>query len=176
MAPEQLRDARTVDARADIWGMGVALYELLTGRLPFPAENVADLFVAILESEPVPIQSLRKDAPPALDGVVRRCLTREPDDRFPDVAAFAEALVPFGPPGSDGAAQRIRHTMQSAAGASARGARSTQSRGRRARRVAALVATASLLAVAAAGLASELIPAPSGASEHSQPSATGRAP
>jgi serine/threonine protein kinase len=59
MAPEQLRDAKSVDPRADIWAIGVVLYELLTGRLPFVAANIADLCVAILERSPPPVCARR---------------------------------------------------------------------------------------------------------------------
>jgi serine/threonine-protein kinase len=174
MAPEQLRDARTVDARADIWGMGVALYELLTGRLPFRADNVADLFVAILESELEPVRSLRKDAPAALDDVVSRCLARDPDQRFRDVGALADALAPFAPPGDDAAARRIHHTLQAAAGSPADGRRPARVRRRRLRTVVTLVTMACLAAVAAASVASELRPNPTGTSGRSPPSATAK--
>jgi serine/threonine-protein kinase len=74
MAPEQLRNAKTVDSRADVWSVGVVLYELLTCRVPFHADNVAELFVAILEHTPAPARSLRSDLPAQLEHVVMRCL------------------------------------------------------------------------------------------------------
>jgi serine/threonine-protein kinase len=149
MAPEQLRDARTVDARADIWALGVVLYELVTGALPFNATNVADLCVAILEHSPLSVRSRRRDAPPELDDVIRRCLRREPENRFPDVAALAEALVGFGPPGSDAAAERIRTILRTPLRASRRGEPSKRSRKRRVRALAVVAATVSLGAIAA---------------------------
>jgi serine/threonine-protein kinase len=150
MAPEQLRDARTVDARADIWALGVVLYELVTGELPFRASNVADLFVAILEHEIEPLRSHRRDSPPALDDVIRRCLERDPDKRFPDAAALAGALVPFAPPGADGAAKRIRCVLETRMPAVAPDRDSARSRRRRARAWAAVAATVSLGAILAA--------------------------
>jgi serine/threonine-protein kinase len=112
MAPEQLRDARTVDVRADIWAMGIVLYELLSGDVPFRGTNVADLCVAVLEHQAAPLGSHRRDVPDALDGVVRRCLARDPGERFADVAALAEALLPFAPAGADAAVARIRHLLR----------------------------------------------------------------
>jgi serine/threonine-protein kinase len=148
MAPEQLRDARTVDARADIWAIGIILYELLAGEVPFRAANVADLCVAIHKHEFVPVGSDRPDVPAALDDVVRRCLALDADARFPDVASLAEALVPFAPAGADVAAERIRYVLRSAASRLPQGA--AKERLRRPLRAAAAVAvTASLVAVAA---------------------------
>ncbi len=172
MAPEQLRDARTVDARADVWAIGVVLYELLAGELPFRAANVADMCVAILEHDLVPLRSLRRDVPDGLEQVILRCLARDPGERFPDVASLAKALVPFAPPGTDTAAERIRHVLQSTAGPAADLARSQLSRRRRFRTVA-LVATAGLAATAATCLAnSSLVPLPEWARERTHHAAT----
>ncbi len=114
MAPEQLRSAKSVDARADIWALGVVLYELLTGRLPFRGDYVAVVFVAGLEHTPPAPRTLRADVPEALERVVLRCLAREVDHRFQSVAELAEALAPFA--GSDAcfSVQRIRTIMESA--------------------------------------------------------------
>jgi serine/threonine-protein kinase len=158
MAPEQLRDARTVDARADIWALGVVLYELVTGALPFNASNMADLCVAILERSPTSVRSHRRDAPPELDDVIRRCLEREPDSRFPDVAALASALVPFGPPGSDAAAERVRTILRAPLRASTHDEASKRSRKRRIRALAMVAATVSLGAIAATCLGARANP------------------
>jgi eukaryotic-like serine/threonine-protein kinase len=168
MAPEQLRDARTVDARADIWAIGVALYELLAGGLPFRAANVADMCVAILERDLLPVRSFRGDTQRALDDVVRRCLARDPAKRFPDVAALAEALVPFAPPGAEKAVERIRHLLGAGAGTVDEAGRSRSSRRRRTVAVVASAAAivAALGAAMAAGLAARTIsvrPEPTGA-------------
>jgi serine/threonine-protein kinase len=152
MAPEQLRDARTVDARADIWAIGVVLYELLSGGLPFRAANVADMCVAILERDLLPVRSLRGDTQRTLDEVIRRCLARDPERRFPDVGALAEALVPFAPPGAENAVERIRHLLSAGSRTSMDGAHSQSARKRRQRAVVALLATAGLAAAIATGL------------------------
>jgi serine/threonine-protein kinase len=96
MSPEQLRDAKSVDQRSDIWALGVVAYELLTGRLPFDANNSVALFAAIQESEPVSVRTWRKDVGYELDAIVAKCLRRLPEERFVSVTELAFALAPFG--------------------------------------------------------------------------------
>jgi serine/threonine-protein kinase len=91
MAPEQLRSTRDADARADIWALGVILYQALSGRLPFPATTITEFAVKSAMDPPDPI-----DIDPKLRAVVMRCLEKEPGGRFPDVSSLAQALVPFG--------------------------------------------------------------------------------
>ena len=80
MAPEQIRGS-AVDARADVFALGVVLYEMLTGRSPFPGSSSADVMSAILHQEPVPLATLRPDAPAQLVWFARRCLVKDPDRR-----------------------------------------------------------------------------------------------
>jgi serine/threonine-protein kinase len=94
MSPEQVRASRDVDARTDVWSLGVVLYELLTGRSPFDAESVPSLFVAIATQTPARVSSLR-EVPQALDRCVRRCLEKDRERRYASVAALAAALAPF---------------------------------------------------------------------------------
>jgi serine/threonine protein kinase/tetratricopeptide (TPR) repeat protein len=81
MSPEQLRAAE-LDARTDIWSLGVVLYETLAGRPPFEASNYGDLVVSILHGEPPPISDFRGDAPEGLEALLRRALAKERDERF----------------------------------------------------------------------------------------------
>ena len=97
MSPEQLRSSKSVDARADIWALGVILYELLTGTVPYTGENLGELFAAILEQEPLPVRQRAPHVPPELESVVMRCLQRQVHARFSSVAELAMALVPFAP-------------------------------------------------------------------------------
>ena len=81
MSPEQL-EGRESDARTDIFGMGLVLYEMATGRKAFTGKSQASLIAAILSSEPAPISSIQPLSPPAFDRVVKTCLAKDPDDRW----------------------------------------------------------------------------------------------
>jgi Tol biopolymer transport system component len=81
MAPEQLR-GEPADARSDIFAFGVLVYEMVTGSRAFDASSQAGVIAAILEHEPEPLSTLSPDAPPALDHLVRTCLSKEPDQRW----------------------------------------------------------------------------------------------
>jgi tRNA A-37 threonylcarbamoyl transferase component Bud32 len=95
MSPEQLLSARSVDARSDLWALGVVLYELLTGARPFHRERVVEVVADVLHNAPPAVQSLRPDVPPELAGVIHRCLEKQPDRRFPDAGSLLVALAPF---------------------------------------------------------------------------------
>lgn len=95
MSPEQFQNPRDVDPRTDVWALGVVLFRCLTGRLPFLAESVPALVVKVLHEPPASLRALRPDLPPLLDGIVRQCLQRAREQRFPGVAALAQALAPF---------------------------------------------------------------------------------
>jgi eukaryotic-like serine/threonine-protein kinase len=95
MAPEQMRNAHDVDARADIWSLGIILYELLTGKPAFDAPSIAQLLTRVqLEPHP-PLASLLPSLPKALIKAVEDCLAKDPALRTPSVQAFARALAPF---------------------------------------------------------------------------------
>ena len=96
MSPEQLRNATDIDARADIWSIGIVAYELLSGSPPFDGDGVGEIFAAILEKEPVPLATLDASIPPALSDIVARCIRRAPNERWSDVGELARALAPFG--------------------------------------------------------------------------------
>jgi serine/threonine protein kinase len=98
MSPEQVRHADKVDARSDLWSLGVILYELLTGQLPFEADSIPHLFVRILTESPTPLAALRPELPEELARLVHNCLARDPAERPADVGALAAALAPFGGP------------------------------------------------------------------------------
>ena len=91
MAPEQLQGGQ-VDSQADIWALGCILYEMATGARPFEGKNQADLIVAIMGSEPEPPTSRQPLAPQRLDGIVKRCLEKDPMNRWPSAHDVAVEL------------------------------------------------------------------------------------
>jgi serine/threonine-protein kinase len=107
MSPEQMRSARDVTHLADIWGLGVILYELITGRAPFSGQTVPEVAVKIATAAPGPLRALRPDAPPALEAIILRCLEKSPTSRFRNVGELAVALADFGPPRARASAERV---------------------------------------------------------------------
>jgi serine/threonine-protein kinase len=95
-APEVIRKAQDVDARADVWSLGAVLYELLTGRPPFSGD-MASLMMQIMRDEPMAASRLRPDMPRDLDPILGWCLAKDPAGRFANVHALAHALTPFAP-------------------------------------------------------------------------------
>jgi serine/threonine-protein kinase len=93
-APEQIGSQRSVDERADVWGLGIVLYELVLGRRPFGGETLIDALIAA-GSDPVPPMGA---VPKDFEAIVRRCLEKDRERRFPNMAALAEALAPLAPP------------------------------------------------------------------------------
>src|SRR5579872_2648121 len=81
MAPEQV-EGKEVDARTDIFAFGVVVYEMATGKKAFEGKTSASVMAKILETDPPPMSSLAPMTPPALDRVVKRCLVKDPDDRW----------------------------------------------------------------------------------------------
>jgi eukaryotic-like serine/threonine-protein kinase len=106
-SPEQLGMKDIVDARADIWALGVVLYVLVTGRRPFAGDNLQDALLSIVSSTVPPMTSPRGLVSPELQLVVDRCLAREPEHRFASCAELAAALVPFAPPQYESYLKRI---------------------------------------------------------------------
>jgi eukaryotic-like serine/threonine-protein kinase len=88
MAPEQL-EGKEADARADMWALGCVLYEMATGKRAFEGTSQASLIAAILKDHPQPISELQPLSPPALERIVKRCLEKDPDERFQSAADFA---------------------------------------------------------------------------------------
>jgi serine/threonine-protein kinase len=97
MSPEQLRSSKDVDARADVWSLGLVLHKILTGASAFPARSPGEYYAAILTEAPRSLAAARPEIPHALDEVVARCLEKDPGDRPEDVAELARALAPFAP-------------------------------------------------------------------------------
>lgn len=95
MAPELVR-GEAGDARADLFAFGVLLYEMATGRRPFPGGTRAEILASILRDEPLPPSALRPELPPELDRVVERCLEKDPARRFGSAAEVRDVLAAIG--------------------------------------------------------------------------------
>jgi len=91
MSPEQARGL-LVDGRSDIFSMGVVLYEMLTGAAPFSGDTPSDVLAAILTYDPAPLSRNSRDVPAGFERIVRRCLAKDPDDRYPSTASLQEDL------------------------------------------------------------------------------------
>ncbi len=107
MSPEQMLSAKDVDARTDVWALGVILFELLSGKPVWEADTVQGL-CALIASAPAP--SLRERAPnvpAALDDVVARCLAKKREDRIASIGDLALALAPIAPPSAKTSIERI---------------------------------------------------------------------
>lgn len=98
MSPEQIRGEH-VDARADLYSLGITLYELVTGKRPFGGDSGFAIMAEHLQKQPVPPVELDPRVPPALNAVILRALAKSANDRYQDAAAFRNALcnVAFGP-------------------------------------------------------------------------------
>ncbi|WP_437489652.1 protein kinase [Sorangium sp. So ce1014] len=112
MSPEHIRNTRTVDARSDIWALGMTLYQLLTGRLPFENEAISALFVSIVTDPPVPPRVHRPEIPVELEFILLMCLEKNPARRPQTVAELVSLLEPLGSePARLTAARILRRAM-----------------------------------------------------------------
>jgi eukaryotic-like serine/threonine-protein kinase len=91
MSPEQLH-GDTVDARSDVWSLGVVIYEMVTGQTPFDSDSENEMIRAILKREPAPMATLRPGVPALLERLVERALAKRPEERMPDMPAMIAGL------------------------------------------------------------------------------------
>ncbi|HTE66150.1 MAG TPA: serine/threonine-protein kinase [Candidatus Binatia bacterium] len=92
MSPEQIR-GKPLDARSDIYALGIVAFEMFTGKLPFQGRNAQEMMIARLRGQPTPIRQLRADTPSAVEKALTKALQTNPDDRYNTAVEFAEALT-----------------------------------------------------------------------------------
>ena len=116
MAPEQMVSARSTDPRSDIWSIGVVMYQLLSGRPPFEAENYAQLVLKVGTAPPGPLQV---GIPPGMQDIVFRCLEKDPNRRIQSVGELARMLAPYAsdPMTAQQSAERSSRILTSPKGA-----------------------------------------------------------
>ncbi|HEX5100314.1 MAG TPA: serine/threonine-protein kinase [Polyangiaceae bacterium] len=116
MSPEQIRSAKLVDTRSDIWSLGVILHELVTGKPPFTGEQVSGVLASIIADSPTSVRAMRPELSAGLERVIERCLDKAPSKRFPSVAELAQELAPLAGPEGQARVRRIVQTMRRAKG------------------------------------------------------------
>jgi len=119
MSPEQVRSLKNVDLRSDIWALGAILFELVTAAPIYEAATVTALCAMIAMDPPTPLRAKLPNAPPELEAVILRCLHKDPNGRFADVAALAEALAPFASERGRASASRVARVVRGGQGAMA---------------------------------------------------------
>lgn len=98
MSPEQMASTRDIDARTDVWGLGVIFYQLVTGKRPFRGKTVTAVTISVTNDTPKTPSTLRPDIPEELDDIILKCLEKDPDQRYASVAELANDLVLLAPP------------------------------------------------------------------------------
>jgi eukaryotic-like serine/threonine-protein kinase len=96
MSPEQMESARDVDARADIWALGVTLFEMVTGRPPFTGSSLVQVYSRMTSPDESGWRTALAGRPARLEAIVGRCLEWDRDRRYPNIREFAHALAPLG--------------------------------------------------------------------------------
>ncbi|HEX7453871.1 MAG TPA: serine/threonine-protein kinase, partial [Polyangiaceae bacterium] len=114
MSPEQMRSARNVDARADIWSLGTILHELIAGSPPFGGETLGEVFSNVMTVEATPLRVLRPETPERLERLVQRALEKDPARRIANVGDLAAALAEFAPARSRALVARVQGVLQRA--------------------------------------------------------------
>ncbi|MEM8669204.1 MAG: serine/threonine-protein kinase [Planctomycetota bacterium] len=92
MPPEQIRDATSVDARADVYALGASLYHLLTGRPPIVGSEIAETLRLVMEQDPIPVREQNPNVDLDLETICMRCLQKEPAQRYASAAELADDL------------------------------------------------------------------------------------
>jgi serine/threonine protein kinase len=116
MSPEQWGSAQTVGPATDIWSLGGILFELLSAKHPFAANDLPGLFAAVVGAPPASLRSLVPNAPEALEVAILRCLEKDPAARFRSISDLARAIAPFGSSRAQHSLERILGVQRAAEG------------------------------------------------------------
>jgi eukaryotic-like serine/threonine-protein kinase len=114
MSPEQMASSRDVDARTDIWALGVFLYEILAGAAPFNGDTLPEICLKVTTSSPRPLRQIRPDVPEEVERVIDTCLQKDRQKRYDSVAELALALSGFGPERCKTSIERIVRVIEAA--------------------------------------------------------------
>jgi serine/threonine-protein kinase len=108
MSPEQIR-GKTLDARSDVYALGILAFEMFSGKLPFQGRNAQEMMIARLRGQPTPLRQLRPDFPPRVEKVLMKSLEANPENRYPSALEFGRVLAE-----SLGGAtlEKVKHLLQ----------------------------------------------------------------
>ncbi|MDC0741589.1 serine/threonine-protein kinase [Polyangium mundeleinium] len=112
MSPEQLKSSKAVDPRSDIWALGVILYQLLAGKVPFHGSAFSELVLKVNLEPPSPLSQYRSDIPAELEAAIVRCLEKKREHRFNNIAEFALSIAEFGPPTARISAEKAKRVLE----------------------------------------------------------------